>query len=241
MEIIPIRIEKEIEPSDDLVDLLMNSEKLCDGDILVIAQKIISKQEGRLVKLDDVTPSLLAEGIATSYDKNPKIIELILSESKRIVRMSDGILIVETHHGFICANAGIDQSNILEGYATLLPVDSDLSARKIQKKILEKSNKNIAIIISDTFGRPFRTGQTNHAIGIAGLNPILDYQGSVDSFDKVLRVTAIAIADELCSASELVMGKSLKNPFVLIRGYQFESGNNSISELIRLESEDLFR
>ena len=155
--------------------------------------------------------------------------------------MSNGILIVETNQGFICANAGIDESNIEEGYATLLPVDSDLSAQKIQKKILEKSNKNIAVIISDTFGRPFRMGQTNHAIGIAGLNPILDYEGTTDSFNRVLRVTAIAIADELSSASELVMGKSLKNPFAIIRGYQFESGDNSITEMIRSKSEDLFR
>ena len=241
MEIIPIHIEKEIAPSDDIAELLIDSEKLNDGDILVIAQKIISKQEGRLVKLSDVSPSLLAEGIGSQYDKDPRITELILSESKRIVRMNNGILIVETNQGFICANAGIDESNIQEGYATLLPVNSDLSAQKIQKKILEKSNKNIAVIISDTFGRPFRMGQTNHAIGIAGLNPILDYEGSTDSFNRVLRVTAIAIADEISSASELVMGKSLKNPFAIIRGYEFESGDNSIAELIRSESEDLFR
>ena len=212
MEIIPIHIEKEIEESDDISELL-NNENLVDGDIIVIAQKIISKQEGRIVKLSEIKPSLLAEGIGTQYQKDPRIVELILSESKRIVRMNNGILIVETHQGFICANAGVDESNMEEGYATLLPVDSDLSAQKIQKKILEKSNKNIAVIISDTFGRPFRMGQTNHAIGIAGLNPILDYEGSLDSFNRVLRVTAIAIADEISSASELVMGKSLKNPF----------------------------
>ena len=240
MEIIPNHIEKEIEESDDISELL-NNENLVDGDIIVIAQKIISKQEGRIVKLSEIKPSLLAEGIGTQYKKDPRIVELILSESKRIVRMNNGILIVETHQGFICANAGVDESNMEEGYATLLPVDSDLSAQKIQKKILEKSNKNIAVIISDTFGRPFRMGQTNHAIGIAGLNPILDYEGSLDSFNRVLRVTAIAIADEISSASELVMGKSLKNPFAIIRGYQFNSGDSSVAELIRSEHEDLFR
>ena len=241
MQIIPILIEKEIEPSDDIAEIILNSDKLNDGDIIVIAQKIISKQEGRLIDLSTVTPSLLAEGIGSQYQKDPKIIELILSESKRIIRMSNGILIVETHHGFICANAGIDESNIKEGYATLLPVNSDISAQRIRKKILEQSNKNVAIIISDTFGRPFRMGQSNHAIGISGLNPILDYAGTLDSFNKILKITAIAIADELSAASELVMGKSLKCPITIIRDYSFKPGDHSIGELIRPEHEDLFR
>lgn len=241
MQIIPILIEKEIEPSDDIAKIILNSNKLNDGDIIVIAQKIISKQEGRLIDLSTVTPSLLAEGISSQYHKDPKIIELILSESKRIVRMNNGILIVETHHGFICANAGIDESNIKEGYATLLPVNSDISAQRIRKKILEQSNKNVAIIISDTFGRPFRMGQTNHAIGISGLNPILDYAGTLDSFNKILKITAIAIADELSAASELVMGKSLKCPIIIIRDYLFKPEDHSIGELIRPEHEDLFR
>ncbi len=241
MQIIPIPVEKEIEPSDDLSNIILNSEKLNDGDILVIAQKIISKQEGRLIDLSTVTPSLLAEGISSQYQKDPRIVELILSESKRIVRMKNGILIVETNQGFICANAGIDESNIEEGFATLLPVDSDVSAQRIRKKILEQSNKNVAVIISDTFGRPFRMGQTNHAIGISGLNPILDYEGTLDSFNKILRVTEIAIADELTSASELVMGKSLKCPFAIIRDYSFNVEDHHIDELIRPEHEDLFR
>ncbi|QLH03090.1 coenzyme F420-0:L-glutamate ligase [Nitrosopumilus cobalaminigenes] len=241
MQIIPIHFEKEISPSDDISEIILESEKLQDGDIVVVAQKIISKQEGRLVDLSTVTPSLLAEGIGSQYNKDPKITELILSESKRIVRMNNGILIVETNHGFICANAGIDESNIEEGYATLLPVNSDASAQRIRKKILEQSNKNVAVIISDTFGRPFRMGQTNHAIGVSGLNPILDYEGTLDSFNRILRVTAIAIADELSSASELVMGKSLKCPVAIIRGYSFDDKGSSITELIRPESEDLFR
>jgi coenzyme F420-0:L-glutamate ligase/coenzyme F420-1:gamma-L-glutamate ligase len=241
LQIIPICIEKEIEPSDDISDILLKSEKLNDGDILVIAQKVISKQEGRLIDLSTVRPSLLAEGISSQYQKNPKIIELILSESKRIVRMKNGILIVETNQGFICANAGIDESNIEEGFATLLPVNSDVSAQRIRRKILEQSNKNVAVIISDTFGRPFRMGQTNHAIGVSGLNPILDYEGTLDSFNKILRVTAIAIADEMTSASELVMGKSLKCPFAIIRDYSFDVEEHTVDELIRPEHEDLFR
>jgi coenzyme F420-0:L-glutamate ligase/coenzyme F420-1:gamma-L-glutamate ligase len=241
LQIIPIPIEKEIETSDDISEIILKSEKLNDGDIIVIAQKIISKQEGRLIDLSTVTPSLLAEGISSQYQKDPKITELILSESKKIVRMANGILIVETNHGFICANAGIDESNVEEGYATLLPLDSDSSAQKIRNKIFEQSNKNVAVIISDTFGRPFRMGQTNHAIGVSGLKPILDYEGSLDSFNRVLRVTAIAIADELSSASELVMGKSLKCPFAIIRDHSFQFEDGAIDELIRPEHEDLFR
>ena len=195
LQIFPIPIEKEITLGDDLSELIVNTANLEDGDILVVAQKIISKQEGRLVELSTLKPSLLADGISSQYKKDPRIIELILSESKRIVRMKNGLIIVETNHGFICANAGIDESNVVNGFATLLPLNSDKSAELIRSKIFDKTGKKIAVIISDTFGRPFRMGQTNCAIGISGLNPILDYSGTVDSFDRILRVTAIAIAD----------------------------------------------
>ncbi len=241
MQIIPLYIEKEIIPSDDLSDLILKSEKLRDGDIVLIAQKIISKQEGRLVNLSTISPSLLSEGISSEYKKDPRITELILSESKRIVRMKNGILIVETNHGFVCANAGIDESNVEDGFATLLPINSDISAKRIRNEIFNQTNKNVAVIISDTFGRPFRMGQTNVAIGISGLNPILDYAGTSDSFNKILRITAIAIADELSSASELVMGKSLKCPVAIIRDYTFKFEDVVIDKVIRPESEDLFR
>ena len=241
MQIIPLYIEKEIQSSDDLSELILTSSDLIDGDILVVAQKIISKQEGRIVDLSTVTPSLLAEGISSQYHKDPRIVELILSETKRIVRMQNGILVVETHEGLICANAGIDESNVKEGYATLLPINSDMSAQTIRYKILEQTNKNVAVIVSDTFGRPFRMGQTNCAIGISGLNPILDYAGNLDSFKKILRVTAIAVADELSSAAELVMGKTLKCPVAIIRDYSFNIEEHVIDELIRPEAEDLFR
>ena len=241
MQIIPISIEKEIDSSDDIADLILSSVDISENDVLVVAQKIISKQEGRIVDLSTVQPSLLAEGISSQYQKDPRIVELILSESKRIIRMKNGILIVETNGGFICANAGIDESNVKDGHATLLPINSDVSAKRIRDKIMSKTNKNVAVIISDTFGRPFRMGQTNHAIGISGLNPIHDYEGNLDSFGKVLRVTAIAVADELSGAAELVMGKSLNHPVVLIRDYSFDVEDHMIDELIRSESEDLFR
>ena len=241
MQIIPIHINQEITPSDDISDIILKSSQICDGDIIVVAQKIVSKQEGRLIKLSSVRSSLLSEGIGSQYQKDPKIIELILSESKRIVRMNNGILIVETNNGFICANAGVDESNVEDGYVTLLPLNSDISAKIIRDNIMKQSNKNVAVIISDTFGRPFRMGQTNCAIGISGLNPILDYAGTLDSFGKILRITAIAVADELSAAAELVMGKSLKCPVALIRDYSFTFENSSIDKLIRPEHEDLFR
>ncbi|MGI0057935.1 MAG: coenzyme F420-0:L-glutamate ligase [Nitrosarchaeum sp.] len=241
MQIIPIYIEKEIEPDDDLSKLIINSEEIHNGDILVIAQKIISKQEGRVVKLSSVVPSLLAEGIGSEYEKNPHIVELILNESKQIIRMDHGILIVETKNGFICANAGIDESNVKNGFVTLLPLNSDTSAENIRKEILKKINKTVSVIIADTFGRPFRMGQTNCAIGISGMSPILDYAGTKDSFEKTLRITAIAIADELCSAAELVMKKATNCPVAIIRGYDFKNEPSSIHDLIRPQNEDLFR
>ena len=241
MKILPVHIEKEIEPSDDVSELIMTSCQIEDGDILVIAQKIISKQEGRLIDLSTVKPSLLSEGISSQYQKDPRLTELILSESKRIIRMKNGVLIVETNDGLICANAGIDESNVKEGFATLLPLNSDQSAKNMREKILKKTNKDVGVIISDTFGRPFRMGQTNCAIGIAGISPIINYEGTLDTFGKTLRVTAIAIADELSAASELVMGKTLKTPVAIIRDYSFQNGEQKTDELIRPESEDLFR
>jgi len=241
LQIIPLHIDKEIEPSDDISELILMSSDLHDGDILVVAQKIISKQEGRIVDLSTVKPSLLSEGIGSQYQKDSRIIELILSETKRIVRMKNGIIIVETNNGTICANAGVDESNVKEGFATLLPINSDLSAQTIRNKIREQANKNVAVIISDTFGRPFRMGQTNCAIGISGLSPILNYAGTLDSFEKVLRITEIAVADELSSAAELVMRKALKCPVAIIRDYSFEIEDHVIDELIRPENEDLFK
>ena len=241
MQILPVHIEKEITVDDDLSKLILNSTDIHDGDIIVIAQKIISKREGRVVKLSTVKPSLLAEGISSQYKKDPHIVELILSESKRIIRMKNGLIIVETNHGFICANAGIDESNVVNGFATLLPLNSDKSAKTIQTKIFNETGKKVAIIISDTFGRPFRLGQTNCAIGISGLNPILDYSGTLDSFNRILRVTAIAIADELSAAAELVMGKTKKCPVSIIRDYSYDFADGHLNDLIRPENEDLFK
>ena len=241
LQVIPVKFQKEVESNDDLVDLILESFEINDDDIFVFSQKIISKNEDRILRLSSVNPSLLADGIASSYGKDPRLVELILSESKRIVRMENGVIIVETKHGFVCANAGIDESNVEDGYATLLPNDPDRSANLLKEKIKQKTGKNVAVIISDTFGRPFRLGQTDIAIGIAGLEPILDYNGKPDTFGKIMQVTAIAVADEICSASELVMGKIQKCPIAVIRNYNFNSSTAKIQEMLRSDHDDLFR
>jgi len=241
LEIIPVKIEEEIEPNTNIIDLVLESTVINDYDILIFSQKIISKNEGRIVDLSSVNPSLLASGIASSYGKDPRLVELILSESKRIVRMQESVIIVESNHGFVCANAGIDESNVRDGYVTMLPEDPDQSADKLKKQIEQRTKKNTAVIISDTFGRPFRLGQANIAIGIAGMEPIIDYKGKPDTFGKILQVTAIAVADELCSASELVMGKVQNCPVAIVRNFKFDFSDAKIQKIIRPKTEDLFR
>ena len=242
LEVIPVSVSHDINEDDKLVDLVSKSNvKLEDNDILVVSQKIVSKQEGRIIQLSSVIPSLLSTGIASEYEKDPKLVEIILSESKRIVRMENGIIIVETNGGFVCANAGVDESNVSKGYATLLPKDPDESASKLRHDILEKTGKQVAVIISDTFGRPFRLGQTDCAIGISGIDSIIDYEGTKDTFGRELRVTAIAIADEMCSAAELVRGKTLETPMAIIRNYKFSPNTGTAKDLLRPKNEDLFR
>jgi len=244
LEIIPVKISKDVEQHDNIIELLISSPskpEIKNGDILVITQKIISKQEGNVVDLSTVMPSLLAIGIASAYGKDPRVVEVILSQSKRIVRMNDGVIITETVQGFICANAGIDESNVKNGYTTLLPKNADDTAKKLKDQIFQKTGKDVAVVISDTFGRPFREGQTNYAIGIAGISAISDYVGTKDTFGKTLHVTAIATVDEICSAAELVMGKTLNTPIVIVRNYKYHKSDSLAKDVIRLKSTDLFR
>lgn len=244
LEITPVQISKDVEQHDNIIELLILSPskpEIKNGDILVITQKIISKQEGNIVDLSTVMPSLLAIGIASAYDKDPKVVEIILSQSKRIVRMNNGVIITETTQGFICANAGIDESNVKNGYVTLLPKNADDTAKKLKDQIFQKTGKDVAVVISDTFGRPFREGQTNCAIGIAGISAISDYVGTKDTFGKTLHVTAIAIVDEICSAAELVMGKALNTPIAIVRNYKYHKSDSLAKDVIRLKSTDLFR
>jgi len=244
IQIIPVQIDKDVQEHDDIVNLILSSPskpEIQDGDILIITQKIISKQEGSIVNLSQVKPSLLATGIAGEYKKDPRIVQLILDQSKRIIRMNDGVIIVETPHGLVCANAGVDESNVKDGHVTILPKNADESAKKLQQEIQKKTGKNVAVIISDTFGRPFREGQTNCAIGISGISSITDYVGTKDTFGKILHVTAIAIADEICSAAELVMGKALQTPIAIVRNYKISNSKGSVNDLLRKRSTDLFR
>lgn len=242
IQIIPIHIKQEIQKRTDIIKYFISGNiQLETNDILVISQKIISKQEGKIIKLSSITPSILSIGIALEYNKDPRIIEIMMMESKRIVKMKDGVIIVKTKHGFICANAGIDESNVQHGYVTLLPMDADKSAQIIRNKIYQITNKKIAVIISDTFGRPFRLGQTDFAIGTSGINLLANYIGMKDTFDRSLRVTSIAIVDEICSAAELVMGKINHCPAAIIRNYKFNNKTNcKINNIFREYEDDLF-
>ncbi|MEM2015144.1 MAG: coenzyme F420-0:L-glutamate ligase, partial [Candidatus Methanomethylicia archaeon] len=198
---------------------------------------------GRIVKLSDIQPSPFAKRVAELTGKTPELVELILRESNKIVRMRGGHLIVETKHGFVCANAGIDKSNVAGGedIVSLLPEDPDRSARGIRDRIRELKGVDVAVIISDTFGRAWRRGHVNFAIGIAGINVIKDYRGTQDMYGYTLRVTQMAIVDELAAAAELAMGKSKGIPVVVIRGYDYPKGEDSIKNIIYPEEKDLFR
>lgn len=212
-----------------------------DGDVLVIAQKIVSKAEGAVVALRDVTPSAFARHWAATYAKDPAVIEVVLRESRRLVRTDRGIIISETRHGFVCANAGVDSSNVPPGYVTVLPRDPDRSAERLRATLSDKLGHPIAIIIADTFGRPWREGVVNVAIGVAGLQPLADCRGHVDPFGRRMQATVIAVADELAGAAELVMGKTHHIPVALIRGAARWSGEGAAAMLVRRVEEDLFR
>ena len=216
----------EAGAGDDLAAQIMDAcrnqgTRIEAGDVLVVTQKIVSKAEGRVVEISSVEPSQLALAISEGHRRDPRHTELILRESKRIVRMDGGVIISETHHGFNCANAGIDASNI-PGKETvaLLPVDPDASARRIVQSIQQRLGVDVAVIISDTFGRPWRNGALNVAIGVAGLNPMLSYVGQEDSFGNLMYTTVIAVADELAATAELVTGKLLGIPVAIIKGYE---------------------
>jgi len=236
----------EIRRGDDLVQCIMDSARRVpirfrDGDILVIAQKIVSKAEGSVVRLARVKPSSRAVTIASRLKKDPRAVEVVLRESRRMVR-SDPVLIVETHHGFVCANAGIDHSNVPgSDVVTLLPRHPDRSAKKLAAALRNRTGKRLAIIISDTFGRPWRLGLTNVAIGAAGLPVLLDLRGTRDRHGKLLTATVLAIADELAAAAGLLMTKSEGVPVVLIRGYRYKPVLEPAARIIRPADEDLFR
>jgi len=239
-----------VEAGDDLVRMLVETAEkegtsLSDGDIVVIAQKIVSKAEGRVIKLKDVAPSKEAEEMAKTTLKDPRLVELILRESKEIVKTSPRTLIVKTRDGTVCLNAGIDKSNVAgrDNYA-LLPRDPDKVARKLRADIMKVTGKRVSVVICDTYSRPFRRGQVNFAIGIAGINTFKDYRGQRDLFGYVLRVKNVAIVDEIASAAELVMGQGREAiPVAIIKNLNRveESESSSIRDLNISKQEDLFR
>ena len=212
-----------------------------EGDILVVAQKIISKAEGRVVRLSTVQPSSRAIALAKKLSGDPRFIEVVLRESRRVVR-SDRVLIVETHHGFVCANAGVDHSNVRgRDFVTLLPKNPDRSARRLASALRRQTGKRLAVIISDTFGRPWRLGLINVAIGASGVPALVDLRGTRDRHRKLLRATVLAVADELAAAAGLLMGKSAGTPVVVIRDYRYRFVQDLAARIIRPAREDLFR
>ena len=237
----------EIKPGDDLADILLvamgdNGIRLEDGDILIVAQKIVSKAEGRVYEKGTISVSPFAKQAADLRGVCPHYMELILRESRRIVRMVEGVLISQTHHGFVMAGAGVDQSNAGgKDRLVALPHDPDRSASELRKSLREKTGKMTAVIISDTFGRPWRNGQINQAIGLAGIRPIVDYRGKKDNNGREMKVTQIAVADELASAGELISGKTKRMPVVIVRGFEYQTGPGSARDLVREEDKDIFK
>ena len=226
--IIPIKNFPEITEGDDLIELLINclensTISIEENDIIVITQKIVSKSESRLRNLEDITFE-----------------ELLAAESTEIIRKRGDLVIARTKHGFICANAGIDKSNIENGHALLLPIDPDKSASKYREQIYARLQKKVAVIISDTFGRPWRVGQVNFAIGSSGIEPLVRYIGSTDTFENELNATEIAIIDEIASSAELVMEKTLNIPIAILRGVNYRDSKNNAKDLIRKKDEDFF-
>ncbi len=247
IQLIPVPGIGEIHPGDDLARIILTAidaagTGLEDDDIIIVAQKIVSKAEGRLVDLGTVTPSAKATEIATRQGRDPRLIEAILSQSANVIRHDSHVLITETHHGFICANAGVDRSNVSgDDWISLLPVDPDLSARQLRESIEASTGCSVAIIITDTFGRAWREGLTNVTIGLAGILPLRDLRGQKDDYGKDLSATVLAVADEIAAASGLLMKKTSRIPVVILRGHRFERGDSRATDLIRPKGRDLFR
>jgi len=247
VRIIAIEGIPEVHAGDDLASLILGSVQrqglaFEDGDVLVVTQKVVSKAEGRIVDLESVEPGAFAKEIAERWEKDARVVETVLRESARIVRMDRGVMICETKHGFICANAGVDASNVEKlGTVTLLPLAPDRSAEWLRGRIQEGLGVDVAVVISDTFGRPWREGHVNFAIGVAGMEPVLDYAGKIDPAGYELRVTQMAVADEIAGAAELAQGKLDRVPVALMRGYDYPRGSGTSRQLVRDPERDMFR
>jgi coenzyme F420-0:L-glutamate ligase/coenzyme F420-1:gamma-L-glutamate ligase len=236
-----------IKPGDDLAALIAAGIDRTGlrpeaGDILIVCQKVVSKAEGRLVDLTQIEPSEFARNLAKRWEKDPRAVEIVLRQTSRIVRNDHGVIIVETGPGWVCANAGVDESNSLEDdRAILLPEDPDASARKLRDAMRDRYGVEVAVLVTDTFGRPWRDGLTEVCLGIAGMNPMLDLRGTNDLGGRELHHTVIAIADDLACAAGLLMEKAGAVPAVIVRGYKFQPYEGSAKVLIRPPEADLFR
>jgi len=246
VEVIPVSGIPEVGAGSDIAKLILsalrrNKFKLRNRDVVVVKQKVVSKAEGRLVALDSVKPSARALQLANQQGKDPRLVELILQESVRLVRVGHGVIITQTKHGFVCANSGVDRSNVRKGHVALLPRDPDLSASRIRKRLQSATGKALAVLVTDTFGRPWRKGQTDVAIGCSGIAPLISYAGRSDRFGYELRVTEPAVVDEIAGAAELAVGKLKGIPVAVVRGVEYTPGEGGVKSLLMEARQDLFR
>jgi len=247
LRVIPVPLSGDVQPGDSLADKFLDALKrrrlsLAKGDILVVKHKVVSKAEGQLIRLDTIRPSARSRAWARRYMLDARVTELAVQQSKKIIRRKNGVLITETRHGFICANSGVDVSNVNGGeHALLLPEDPDRSAANLYRALKKRLRLSIPVIISDSFGRPWREGLTEVAIGVAGMKTIHDYRKRRDPHGYLLRVTLDAVADELACAAGLLSGKLTRTPFVIIRGFSYQPGHGSSRHLLRPAALDLFR
>lgn len=247
VRLIPIVVREEIRPGDPISDKLLQAMRRARlrfqaGDILVVKHKIISKAEGRLVNLATIHPSAESVEWAKRYDLDARVIELALRESRAVIRRKNGVLITETRHGFLCANSGVDVSNVDGGeHAVLLPEDADRSAADLRHALKKRTGTSVAVIISDSFGRPWREGLTDYAIGIAGMKALRDDRGRRDTQGYTLKASVEAVADEVACAAGLVCGKLNRVPACIVRGFRYRPGTGGVAELLRPPATDLFR
>lgn len=247
IQILPLRGAPEAQPGADIAAMALeaaaaSSVRLRAGDILVVTQKVVSKAEGLLVDLKTVEPSDIALRYARQWERDPRQVEVVLRESARIVRMDRGLIIAQTRHGFVCANAGVDASNVPgEEVVCLLPRDPDGSAARLRAELVRRTGLELAVIISDSFGRPWRQGIVNVALGVAGMAPLADYRGHPDDFGRIMHSSVLAVADEIASAAELATGKVDRTPFVVVRGYPYQRAEGSGAQILMNSADDLFR
>lgn len=245
LRILPVEGILEVHSGDDVPGLIARAvgDDLRSGDVVVVTHKIVSKAEGRLVDLRTVEPSAFAKGFAARYEKDPRQIEVVLRESRRVVKMDRGIIISETHHGFVCANAGVDASNVPgDDTVCLLPLDPDASARRLHDALVSRTGlDHLAVVISDSFGRAWRQGITDVAIGVSGMSPFADYRGETDPHGYPLTASLLAVADEISAAAELVMGKTTGIPVAVVRGYPYDTSPGTGQDLLMQPEKDLFR